>query len=160
MVIIPALMTGEPRVLIFDESRCTACHYCEIACSYYHFNIVDLAKSNIHLIVEPVSGNRQIIHCLHCDNALCLEACPTGAIYRDEETKLVQINPMKCIGCKSCVTACPQASMWFHVAESSARKCDFCDGEPKCAQFCSTGAIRVIDRKDYKSEYRKLGEMS
>ena len=158
LVFIPDPMTGsEQKVLIFDASRCTACHYCELACSYSHFKVLDISKSNIHLIVEPDSGRREIIHCLHCDNALCLEACPTGAIYRDTKSKLVLVNPMKCIGCRSCITACPQGSVWFHDDEASARKCDFCEGEPKCAQFCSAGAIRVIDRSDHSTEFKKLG---
>jgi len=117
--------------------------------------VIDLEKANLHLTVELDTGRRDMVHCMHCYNALCLEACPTGAIYRDPKTNHVLVNPMKCVGCKSCIQACPTGAMWFHVLEGSARKCDFCDGEPKCAQFCSTGAIRVIDRADYISEFKK-----
>jgi Fe-S-cluster-containing dehydrogenase component len=144
------------KLLIFDASRCTACHYCEMACSYFHFKVIDIEKANLRVLVNPETGARDVAHCLHCDNALCLEACPTGAIYRDE-AKIVRVNPMKCIGCKSCIAACPVGVVWFHVAEGSARKCDLCDGTPQCAKYCSPGAIRVIDRKDYQKEFQIIG---
>lgn len=145
------------KLLIFDASRCTGCHYCEMACSYFHLKEIDLSKSNIRVLHVPESADREVVHCLHCDNALCLEACPTGAIYRDEGTRIVRINPMKCIGCKSCIIACPLGAVWFHEPEGCARKCDLCDGDPKCAKYCSPGAIRVIDRKDYHMESEKPG---
>lgn len=144
------------KLLIFDASRCTGCHYCEMACSYFHLGEVSPAKSNIRVLHSPDSADREAAHCLHCDNALCLAACPTGAIYREEATGIVRINPMKCVGCRSCVIACPLGVAWFHEPEGCARKCDLCDGDPKCAKYCSPGAIRVIDRKDYQSELKKL----
>jgi Fe-S-cluster-containing hydrogenase component 2 len=148
------------KVLIFDASRCTGCHYCEMACSYFHLKEVDLSKSNIRVLQIADSPDRDVSHCLHCDNALCLAACPTGAIYRDEETRIVRINPMKCIGCKSCVAACPVGAVWFHEPEGCARKCDLCDGDPKCAKYCSPGALRVVGRKDYHREVEKQGAVS
>jgi Fe-S-cluster-containing dehydrogenase component len=51
--------------------------------------------------------------CKHCANAPCLEACPTGAIFRTEfDTVVVQQDI--CNGCGYCVPACP-----FSVVELS-----------------------------------------
>jgi Fe-S-cluster-containing hydrogenase component 2 len=137
-------------VLAYDPSRCTACRYCEVACSFSHFGDIDLAKSNIRILFDERTGARDAVHCLHCDAALCVEACPTGAISKDEETNLVKLNAMLCIGCGSCVAACPVGAPWLNEAEGVARKCDFCDGDPKCAKYCSPGAIKVVTRAEWK----------
>jgi Fe-S-cluster-containing hydrogenase component 2 len=102
--------------------------------------------ANLRLLMDVGTGEREVAHCLQCDNALCMAACPTGAIYRTGD-KTVRINPMKCIGCKSCMAACPLGVIWFHESEGCARKCDLCDGDPKCAKYCSPGAIKVVPRQ-------------
>ena len=54
--------------------------------------------------------------CKHCHNAPCLEACPTGALFRTEfDTVVVQQDI--CNGCGYCVPACP-----FGVVELSLRR--------------------------------------
>ena len=36
-----------------------------------------------------------------------LEVCPTGATTKDEETGIVSVDSELCIGCESCIKACP-----------------------------------------------------
>jgi Fe-S-cluster-containing hydrogenase component 2 len=151
-------MANEPKVLHFDASRCTACHYCEVACSYVHFGEIDLNKSNVRILFDLETGSREAIHCLHCDTALCLEACPTKAITRDESSKLVNLNTLMCIGCGSCVDACPLGAPWLNEREGIAHKCDFCEGDPKCARYCSPRAMTVVTRGEWKSLEKKEGE--
>ena len=147
---IHAPMTKDAgKVLFFDSSRCTACHYCEVACSYFHFDDIDLKMSNVRILFDERTGAREAIHCLHCDTALCLAACPVEAIHRDDDGHVL-VNPLKCIGCGSCVVACPVGAAWMSEKEGIARKCDFCDGKPRCAQYCSPGAIAVLDRAEAK----------
>lgn len=88
--------------------------------------------------------------CKHCENAGCLEACPTGAIVRTEIGSVL-VQDDVCNGCGYCVVACP-----FGVVErrpaplpgaGGAFKCTFCYDRqksglvPACAKSCPTESI-------------------
>jgi formate dehydrogenase iron-sulfur subunit len=88
--------------------------------------------------------------CKHCENAGCLEACPTGAITRTEIGSVL-VQDDVCNGCGYCVVTCP-----FGVIDrrsgplagaGGAYKCTFCydrqkDGlTPACAKSCPTESI-------------------
>lgn len=85
--------------------------------------------------------------CKHCDPAPCLEACPTGAIYRSEfDTVVVQQDV--CNGCSYCVPACPFGVVEVSKVDGKAHKCTLCHDrlkgglEPACAKACPTDSIR------------------
>ncbi len=135
-------------VLLYDPSRCTGCLHCQIACSYHHFKEFNLEWAHIRIEFDEETGGFEAIHCQHCDEPLCMAACPKGAIGKDEKTGLVRINPLRCIGCRACIAACPISAPWFNPEHHVAMSCDFCDGDPRCAKFCSPQAIRVASREE------------
>ncbi len=52
------------------------------------------------------------VQCKHCENPACMAVCPVGAISQKEHC--VVIDTQKCMGCKSCMAACPLAPLiWF-----------------------------------------------
>jgi carbon-monoxide dehydrogenase iron sulfur subunit len=140
--------TSRQKVLLYDPARCTGCRYCEIACVFYHFKRFSLEKSHLHIEFDERNAEFEAIYCQHCDEPICVAACPNEAALKDEETGLVKINPVRCIGCKTCTFACPLSAPWFNADYRVAMKCDFCDGDPQCAKFCSPQAIRVVTRKE------------
>jgi formate dehydrogenase iron-sulfur subunit len=85
--------------------------------------------------------------CKHCAQAGCLEACPTGAIYRTEYGT-VNINQDICNGCRYCVSACPFGVVAFNHDTGTATKCTFCNDRihnglgPACAKACPTQSIK------------------
>jgi len=85
--------------------------------------------------------------CKHCENAGCLEACPTGAIVRTEFGG-VFIQPDVCNGCAYCIVACPFGVVAKNRNDGRAFKCTFCYDrqkvglEPACAKACPTESIR------------------
>ena len=88
--------------------------------------------------------------CKHCSPAPCLEACPTGALFRTEfDTVVVQQDI--CNGCGYCVPACPFGVVDVSLEDGKAHKCTLCYDrlkgglEPACAKSCPTDSIQFGD---------------
>ena len=101
-------------------------------------------------------------HCNHCENAPCLEICPTDAISRRAGGE-VAINHTACIGCSSCSDACP-----FDVPVmdgGKAFKCHSCydrveNGlKPSCVTTCPTDALFSGTSEEVLKEARKRVEL-
>ncbi len=165
-----------------DSTLCIGCKACEVACKewnqvpadgyewsgFSYDNTGALGAStwrHVKFVETPaelgIGGNSaeklptwafSSDVCKHCENAGCLEACPTGSIIRTEFGG-VYIQPDVCNGCKYCVVACP-----FGVVEAReenhdgrAFKCTFCYDrqrvglEPACAKACPTESIKFGD---------------
>lgn len=140
-----------------DVERCTGCFACAVACMDQN----DLETGN-----EPVAW-RQVfkvetgagadarlryvsLACMHCEDAPCLLACPTGAIRRQTGTRVVAVDADLCIGCHSCSIACPFGVPRFGK-DGAMQKCDLCSVrlenglEPACVRVCPTKALRQGD---------------
>lgn len=108
---------------------------------------------------EPVSenGDPEMPHfqnrwlmasdvCKHCANAPCLEACPTGSLFRTEFDTVV-VQPDICNGCGYCVPACPFGVVDLSPDDGKAHKCTMCYDrlksgmEPACSKACPTESI-------------------
>ena len=85
--------------------------------------------------------------CKHCHYAPCMEACPTGSLFKTEfDTVVVQQDI--CNGCGYCVPACPFGVIDVSTADGKAHKCTLCYDrlkgglEPACAKSCPTDSIQ------------------
>jgi Fe-S-cluster-containing hydrogenase component 2 len=134
------------KQLIITPKLCTNCHICELACSFKHSQQFTLAYSRVRTIFHP-EGNLTVPEiCLQCIDAACMQACPSGALYVDEEISAVRVNYKKCVGCLSCVAACPFGNMLHDTGSPGyVFKCDLCVGDPVCARFCPTGALVYVE---------------
>jgi formate dehydrogenase iron-sulfur subunit len=85
--------------------------------------------------------------CKHCTHAGCLDACPTGALFRTEFGTVV-VQPDVCNGCGYCVSSCPYGVIDLRKEDGRAFKCTLCydrlkEGQtPACAQACPTESIQ------------------
>lgn len=156
------------RCLVIDLDRCTGCESCVIGCKYE--NKVDLGQYwNKVLRVGPMGTWPNIsmywlpMQCQQCANPACVAVCPTSAHHRDEETGVVLIDQELCIGCKSCVNACPWEVPYINVNTNTAQKCTLCfhetkdnpDWEPPCCHNCCGGARFIGDLDDPNSKAAK-----
>jgi len=135
------LLAMNLKTLILDANRCTSCLQCEMACSLEHEGLFAPAFSRIK-VFEFEHGKRSIPYtCTQCEEAWCMQVCPTEAISVNAELGTKVVDESLCVGCKVCTMACPYGTINYNTRSGKVTKCDLCDGEPKCAEACPTGAI-------------------
>jgi formate dehydrogenase iron-sulfur subunit len=102
--------------------------------------------------------------CKHCEEAGCLEACPTGAIVRTEFGG-VYVQPDVCNGCAYCVISCPFGVVAKNTDDGRAFKCTFCYDrqkvglQPACAKACPTESIKFGEINQLRSDAHKRVEV-
>ena len=133
------------KVLHVDHQKCTGCQLCELVCAVSHDGISNPARSRIRVVKWEAEGLYIPMTCQQCQDAPCLNVCPVKAISRNEELAKVSVDYDVCIGCRSCVSACPFGAMIFNPTDRQVFKCDLCDGDPQCARFCEVKAVDFIE---------------
>lgn len=144
------------RFIMANSQQCIGCRACEVACVMAHNNELHvLSPEQFHPRITVIKNQQQrsAVTCHHCEAAPCARSCPNGAISRVDDS--VQVNQQKCIGCKSCVVACPFGTMQVLVTpvgegqvKATAHKCDLCAGRadgPACVQNCPADAMQLVN---------------
>ncbi|MFH1214896.1 MAG: 4Fe-4S dicluster domain-containing protein [Pseudomonadota bacterium] len=117
--------------MVMRQNRCIDCERCKEACaktnhvpSYgYRTTILEMEReagpNTTERIFMPVL-------CNHCNRPPCVRVCPTKATFKDEKTGIVMMEYKKCIGCKTCMAACPYNARYFKEENRAVDKCNFC----------------------------------
>lgn len=96
--------------MVFDLRRCIGCNACAVACKQENSlpNGVFFTKTLSEEVGEYPNVTRMYVPtlCNHCEDAPCERVCPTGATYTRADG-IVMVDRDKCIGCGSCIVACP-----------------------------------------------------
>jgi electron transport protein HydN len=155
------------RFIIADPKKCIGCRTCEIACVMAHCASQDISALNpatfaprLH-VIKGVNVSTAVL-CRQCEDAPCANVCPNGAISR--QNGMVLVMQENCIGCKTCVVACPYGAMEVITRpvvrqngatlsaasdKAEAHKCDMCIDRangPACMETCPTNALHCVDR--------------
>lgn len=146
---------------LIDQSKCIGCHACSTACKSE--NQVPLGSYRTWVkytetgTYPDVRRRFQVTRCNHCANPPCVRICPVSAMYQRSDG-IVEFDPSICIGCKSCMQACPYDSIYLDPETNTAAKCHFCAHrlevglEPACVVVCPEHAILAGDLNDPASE--------
>lgn len=174
--------------MAIDLSRCIGCNTCAVACKVSNNLPKDVWWNVVHTEGRDFAdtskgtygGEMQLswlpVNCMHCENAVCEEVCPTGATVKRDDG-IVTVDEETCIGCKSCMEACPydvrrlienepEYYLELPIGDPAAKshkggtveKCDFCAGridrgeKPACMELCPGRARYWGDLDDPESE--------
>jgi len=155
--------------MVIRENRCIDCERCMEAC--VRTNHVPSYGSRTTILagereIGPNKTERKFmpVLCNHCNRPPCVRVCPTTATYKDKTTGIVMMDQKRCIGCKTCMAACPYNARYFNEEVRAVDKCNFCfdtrisRGETltACAEACPAGVRIFGDLTDTDSELYKL----
>ena len=155
MVKKPVPKAKSKRIVIREE-YCMGCRLCEVHCITQHSrskNIIKVYKDTQNrpasgIVFEEKGATALAVQCRHCPDALCIEACLTGALYRDAEGRVLH-DKDKCVGCWMCIMVCPWGVIKPDVKGKKVDfKCDLCleKGFPVCVEHCPNEAVILVDQ--------------
>ena len=144
---------------------CIGCHACTVACKSEFDVPIGVNRTHVKYIEKgefPNNTREFSVHrCNHCADAPCVEICPTTALHTRADG-IVDFDSDRCIGCKSCMQACPYDALYIDPETNTAAKCNYCahkiDGgyEPACVIVCPVEAIISGDLDDTNSKIAQL----
>lgn len=95
--------------MAIDAASCTGCRTCVVACQLNNAQRPGVSWLKVDPLEWgrwPDAGRAYLPHaCMHCDEPLCVQVCPTGASAQGDDG-VVEVAYDRCIGCGVCVTAC------------------------------------------------------
>ncbi|MEC4176280.1 4Fe-4S dicluster domain-containing protein [Adlercreutzia sp. R21] len=184
---------------VIDMKGCIACNACSVACKVennlpdgiWYNRVVTEGKENLDTPsgVYPAIGEKPALTmdnvataCQHCEKPACVEVCPVGATFKDPDTGAVRQDCDTCIGCQSCMMACPYTGVRsynegepkyaidFAMGDAAApvhqsntvEKCTMCwhrlerGEQPACVEVCPARVRYFGDFDDPESEVSKL----
>jgi len=154
--------------MVLRQDRCIDCEKCMKACIETN-HVPDYGwRTRILKRELPAALDQKWefipILCNQCNNPPCVRTCPTTATYKDKTNGIVQMNNKKCIGCKSCIMACPYDARYYNEEKGAIDKCDFCFESrlskgitiPACVEACPSDVRIFGDLSDPSSRVFQL----
>lgn len=154
----------------FDSSSCSGCKACQVACKdknglpegvlwrrVYEVTGGDWRQAGPAWVADVFAYNLSVA-CNHCEQPLCLQACPAGA-YTQRPDGVVLLDSQKCMGCGYCAWACPYGAPQMDERTGRMSKCNFCVDQvdagrpPECVAACPLRALDFGDRRELEARH-------
>ena len=115
--------------MVIDLDRCTGCGACMIACAVENNIPPANPKANdrtgttwirVYRVDndESYPDNQSVfvpVTCQQCEHHTpCVSVCPQKAVEVDPASGIVAQIPVRCLGCRYCMTACPYHARYFN----------------------------------------------
>ena len=148
--------------IVTHEQYCIGCRLCEIHCLVAHSKVGrspvssvarriikaykgELPRPEPRVLVEEKGYLSFAVQCRHCEDAPCIDACISGAMYRTEEGAVL-CDEERCVGCWMCMMVCPYGVIRRSQGKI-ASKCNLCADEdvPACVANCPNEALTLVE---------------
>jgi Fe-S-cluster-containing dehydrogenase component/formate-dependent nitrite reductase membrane component NrfD len=150
---------------IIDQRKCIGCHACTVACKQENGVALGDFRTWVKYTEKgtfpAVTRSFLVERCNHCDDAPCVEICPVTALYKRDDG-IVDFSGDRCIGCKSCMAACPYDAIYIDPDTHTVGKCNYCAHrvdvglQPACVNVCPVEAIITGDLDNPASRIAQL----
>ncbi|RKY24471.1 MAG: 4Fe-4S ferredoxin [Planctomycetota bacterium] len=132
------------KTLVIDLDICRECEECNVRCAYYYH------PDNVGIAALREMAMFALL-CRQCEEASCIAACPRDALEKGEDGKLRR-HILRCVGCGSCVIACPFGNLMNDALRFIVAACDLCqdlgDAVPPCVESCEKKALSFEEVKE------------
>jgi Fe-S-cluster-containing dehydrogenase component len=142
---------------VLDQGACIGCHACTVGCKAENDVPLGAFRTWVkwveHGSFPDTRRSAAVLRCNHCADAPCIEICPTKALHKRPDG-IVDLDRDRCIGCASCMQACPYDAIHIDERVGTAAKCHLCAHRievglaPACVAVCPEQAIKVVDFDD------------
>ena len=151
--------------LLQDTKKCIGCQACQVQCKTAK-SLPPGPKPCKVMTVGPkfVGGLPRASYifmpCFHCEKPWCVAACPTGAMQKREKDGIIFVDQDLCVGCKTCICACPWGAPQWNPETKTVVKCDYCMDrieqglKPACVTICATHCLQFGKAEDLP-EFRR-----
>ena len=133
---------------LLDQKYCIGCQTCVTACQMRHRCPDDVQIRKATSFEQQPVGPWISVACNHCEDPACVPVCPVGALTKRDDGIVVQDHDL-CIGCKSCIKACPYEHPVYVEEENKTLRCDMCAARldagdvPACVEACPVKVLTV-----------------
>ncbi len=150
---------------VIDQTSCIGCHACTTACKAENDVPLGVNRTWVKYVERGTFPETHrdiaVLRCNHCDDAPCVEVCPTTAMFKRPDG-IVDFDTDRCIGCKACIQACPYDAIYIDPEKHVAEKCNFCSHRvdegllPACVVVCPTESLIFGDIEDPASRAAQI----
>ena len=163
--------------VLVDLTRCVGCRSCEAACNkdqglpapaqaFDDMSVLDhnrRTSEGAYTVVNryEIPGRDhplfRKIQCNHCNEPACLTSCFVNAYTKTPEGAVIY-DPTVCVGCRTCMVACPfyvPAYSYSSILNPVIKKCIFCydtrlkfGRPPACVEACPRQVLTFGKRRE------------
>ncbi len=106
--------------MVIDLRDCDGCKGCTMSCQQRHQLSKEQTWIDVYTMTDAAGGTFHMPRpCMMCQDPPCAYVCPVGATFQTDDG-LVLVDQNVCIGCRTCMAACPYQARYFNWTQPPA----------------------------------------